>query len=150
GSPAGRNEQLKAVVANSITLGQNESTKKTALLFVGRGSRYAVTPEDIAWYVEGITQQFPENDVYTSFLAVLSPSYEEQIQRLVLSGYNHVVVVPFILFTGRLGQRLKRVQHEWREELQFTYTPYLGHNKKVVEVFADSLKRLLDKDEKFQ
>ncbi|MGL4820298.1 MAG: CbiX/SirB N-terminal domain-containing protein [Bacilli bacterium] len=110
------------------------------MLFVGRGSRDPETPHDIAWYSEGIAPQFPNVTRRIGYLAVNEPAFETVVDELIALGKKEIIVIPFLLFTGMLGQRLKRAKVQRGDEATFHYVPYLGAQPEVADLYAQAVR----------
>ena len=82
---------------------------ETGVLVVGRGSSDPSSNGDIAKMAHLLLEKRPYLAVEYAFQAVAHPTVGEGVRRCKSLGAKQVVVAPFILFTGKVDEDIRRV-----------------------------------------
>lgn len=101
--------ELVEIIVERIKQAPIQENEKTAYLLVGRGSTDKEAYHDFLEMKQQIahTVQLP---ITECFLAARTPTVEETVQQAKEQGYTQIVLVPYLLFSGRLLTRLQRIQ----------------------------------------
>ncbi len=111
GTPLGPQLPLIQVLAQRVqeALERSRSTvppQETALLLVGRGSRDPDSNSDVAKAARLLYEGRPFPWVDFCFYSLATPRVPESLERLLATGVRRVIVLPYLLFTGRIRQRI--------------------------------------------
>ena len=121
-----------------------ENLKKISLLMIGRGSSDKGANSDFCKLVRLIEEDMPYNRIDYAFMAVVKPKVEEVLQRLIDEKPEAILVHPYLIFSGVLHERMKRLVEKYAQqypEIHFRITETLGEDELIFDVFE---KRLLD------
>lgn len=102
GQPLGVQDRFIDVLAERAAATDVPIGSETKVLLVGRGSRNPQTKKDIAMIGQKLQRLLKTEHVDVCFLAVCDPSFEEKLQSSVEEDYNHLLIVPYLWFTGVL------------------------------------------------
>ncbi|MGC5326171.1 sirohydrochlorin chelatase [Brevibacillus sp. SYSU BS000544] len=125
--------------------------EETAVLIVGRGSSDADANSEIYKMSRLFWEQRKAKIVETAFMGVTSPSFDEGVERCLKLGAKHVVILPYLLFTGVLIKRLELYTVQSRErfpDITFALGHYFGDHhllqktirERVAEAFHGEIK----------
>jgi sirohydrochlorin cobaltochelatase len=118
----------------------------TGVLVVGRGSSDPSSNGDVAKTAHMLFEKRPYLAVEHAFQAVARPTVEEGIRRCKSLGAKQVVVVPFILFTGKVDEDIRRVSERTGKALTLSVlqADYLGVHDLLLEVAQQRLQEAID------
>ncbi len=107
------------------------ATNKVILLVVGRGSSDRQANEDVDRLARILSQGLGLGGAETAFIDLAQPrlldGLEVAYERCVRSGPSRVIVLPFLLFTGTLEKRARRLTAEFAAAHPQTQLLYAGH-----------------------
>ncbi len=111
GTPLGPQPQIIEVLAEraieAIGTSLNEiAPEDTALVLIGRGSRDPDSNSDVPKIARMLWEGRKYGWVETAYYALTKPDIETVIERCVKLGAKRIISLPFLLFTGRIRQRL--------------------------------------------
>ncbi|GGE71157.1 sirohydrochlorin chelatase [Priestia taiwanensis] len=132
GRPFGVHETIIPILEERIHA-ETVPPEGATVLLVGRGSSDADVKhdlEEIAWMLEKYGMY---TRVDTCYLAAATPRFEEKLAELV-STEKHVIVVPYLLFTGLLMNGMER---EVRQYENVTLCQYLGYHPALQQILID-------------
>ncbi|MCJ8315318.1 MAG: CbiX/SirB N-terminal domain-containing protein, partial [Saccharospirillaceae bacterium] len=76
------------------------STDKSAILFVGHGSRDNDAVTEFYQLAEHFQKRFPDRLVETGFLEFVKPIIATGIEKLIAKGATHIQAIPGMLMAG--------------------------------------------------
>lgn len=144
GNPFGVSRTLiKSVYKGS---GIEEYKSKVTLLLVARGSSDPETLQDINRIAALFQAEGKIDKVEVCFLAAAEPKFEGKLKEVVERKEEHIIVLPYLLFTGLL---MKYIEKEVRQyELEgIKISPYLGKNEAFREMLIQKTKEILRGDQ---
>ncbi|QDT07648.1 Sirohydrochlorin cobaltochelatase [Rubripirellula lacrimiformis] len=119
----------------------NSPPSRTALIAVGRGSRWPCASTDMRMLTEIVAQRFAFAASATAFYAMASPSLPEVIDQVAGSGqFDSIVIHPHLLFEGRLYQAIMDQVNEAgmkHADVKFIVSNYLGPHANVADAIID-------------
>lgn len=120
--------------------------EQTAVLMVARGSSDPDSNSEVAKLSRLLFEKRSYHTVEYAYQAVARPRVDEGVRRCHLLGAKQVVIVPFILFTGRVDADLRHVSEQAGEslEVRVLQAGYLGLHPLLVEVVAQRLQEAGD------
>ena len=126
GNPFGVSRTLiKSIYKGS---GIEEYKNKVTLLLVARGSSDPETLQDINRIVTLF--QAEEKLIKWKFvLAAAEPKFEDKLKEVVEREEEHIVVLPYLLFTGLLMKHIEKEVRQY-ELVGIKISPYLGKMKR--------------------
>ncbi|ENH97160.1 sirohydrochlorin ferrochelatase [Gracilibacillus halophilus YIM-C55.5] len=115
------------------------------LLFVGRGSSDIDAINDTETIVQMLRQRFPFQTIEKSFLAASEPKFESYLEKKVLEQEKSMIVIPYLLFTGKLIEGMQQFIHQLNQKTDqsIMMTDYLSHHDNVVTVLIDRVNELV-------
>lgn len=118
----------------------------TAVLVVGRGSSDPSANGDIAKTAHLLFERRPYLAVEYAFQAVARPRVDEGVRRCRSLGARQVVVAPFVLFTGRVVEDIRRVAARAGVEngLPVLHAHHLEKHPLLLDVAAQRLAEAID------
>lgn len=119
---------------------QGHSLAETAILLIGRGSSDADANSELykigrlLWEASGVA------DLQFAFMGVTRPTPEEGLERCLRGGAKTVYVLPYLLFTGVLMNRLTDLLATFRAsspDVQVELAEFLGFHDHLIELVAE-------------
>jgi sirohydrochlorin cobaltochelatase len=152
GTPLGAQPQiidaLAARAAEAIAASPTEiPAADTALIVVGRGSRDPDSNSDVSKISRMLWEGRDFGAVETAFYALTDPGIEAVIERAVKLGARRIVTLPYLLFTGRIRQRLDERVVALRQkypQVDILTAEHLGAHAGVIEAALYRTQQVLD------
>lgn len=107
GKPLGVQKRFAAILTERIEEVYTSNHSHAKVLLVGRGSRNPQTMLDIE-EIGNALQEKVDMPVEACYLAVCEPSFHEAIESSLKEGYQKIIVVPYLWFTGVLMRFLEK------------------------------------------
>ncbi|MGO0059647.1 sirohydrochlorin chelatase [Brevibacillus fluminis] len=129
-----------SVVNQSALKEQGHPLSETAILLVGRGSSDADANSELykigrlLWEASGVA------DLEFAYMGVTRPTPEEGLERCLRGGAKKVYVLPYLLFTGVLMNRLNDLLAAFREnrpDVRVVLAEFLGFHDHLTELVAE-------------
>jgi sirohydrochlorin cobaltochelatase len=141
GTPLGAQAQIIGVLTQRAAEAIAASPKiipaaETALLLVGRGSRDPDSNSDLYKMARMLWEGREYGWVETAFYDLTRPNIETMIERCVRLGARRIVSLPYLLFTGRIRQRLDarvRATQTFYPGVDLLTAEHLGNHPGVIE-----------------
>jgi hypothetical protein len=125
------------------TAAERPTTRKTAVLFLGHGSRARAAGEAMEGIIAEAQRRAGFETVAWGYLEFASPTIPEGVQRCVEAGATRIVAIPYFLHVGmHMVRDLPRVLHEQREKysgVEFVMGRHIGMHGDLVEVLLDRI-----------
>ncbi|CDQ20735.1 Sirohydrochlorin ferrochelatase [Halobacillus karajensis] len=142
GRPLGIQKRLVDVLVEHIEK-ERETPNDMHLLLVGRGSSDEEAVEDTK-RIARLLEQRVNVHVHVCFLAAVHPHFEKKLQAIISGGAHHIVILPYLLFTGLLMKDIKDTVHEFQSKKQkVTVCDYLGGHRNVPHALRDRVLELI-------
>ncbi|MBO8171520.1 MAG: sirohydrochlorin chelatase [Bacillaceae bacterium] len=129
----------------------DSSPSDTAVLIVGRGSSDPDANSDLFKIARLFWERGQVKWVETAFMGVTSPLVDEGIERCVILGARHVVILPYFLFTGVLIKRMEKMVDAFQTRYpdhQFSLASYFGFHPTLKEIIKDRVNEALQDEVK--
>ncbi len=119
---------------------------ESAVLVVGRGSSDPDSNSELARTAHLLFEKRPYRFVTYAFQAVARPTVEEALHYCYAIGARQVLVVPYILFTGRVYEDIQAVSLRVAKELELCtiHTAYLAPHPLLLEVARQRWQEAVD------
>ncbi|WP_101845872.1 sirohydrochlorin chelatase [Halobacillus sp. Marseille-P3879] len=86
----------------------NPITTDMDIVIVARGSRDPDTVRDVKSIAHSLKRKLGVNSIEYCFLTAAHPRFEVKLKEMVTGGRKHVIILPYLLFTGILINEMKR------------------------------------------
>ena len=117
---------------------------KQAVILLGHGSIREQANAEVRAMWEMMKEQLPGLQISGCFVEVAEPTMEQEIDRLVTSGVNRIVIVPMFLTRGQhLSNGIPRILEAMRAKhtgVQIDLTRHLGIDPLLAEIIKNRLK----------
>jgi len=119
---------------------------KTLLLVAGRGSSDPDANADFCKLVRLIGDGRGLFDVQATFMGITRPSVESSLDLIARMRPERLVVLPYLLFAGRLVERLTAqidtfaTRHPW---IRASLAPHLGHDERLFALIDERARQAL-------
>jgi sirohydrochlorin ferrochelatase/(2Fe-2S) ferredoxin len=126
---------------------ESEARKKTLLLVVGRGASDPDANGDFCKIVRLVGERRDLMHVEPTFVGITEPRVEATLDRVACMRPERLVVLPYLLFAGRLLTRLGDElgafarRHPW---IKTALAPHLGIDEKLLSVIDERARQALD------
>ncbi len=121
----------------------DEEKKKTAVIMVGRGS----SDPDANGDFFKVTRLFEEGRgilwAMPSFIGITRPLFEETLEMAARARPERLVVLPYLLFGGRLMDKIQEQSRVFVQRYPWIKTqvaPYLGAHEKLLDVIDERVR----------
>lgn len=115
---------------------------RTMVVVVGRGSSAADANGDFCKLVRLIAEARPFAWVLPSFIGVTRPRFEETLEFVACASPERIVVIPYLLFAGRLLNQLRDQVAAFRARhtsIETVLAPQLGVHERLLAVLDERL-----------
>ncbi len=116
--------------------------EEALLMVVGRGASDSDANSNIAKVTRMLWEGMGFGWAETCFSGVTQPLVPEGLERAHRLGFEHVIVFPYFLFTGRLIERIYAATDDYQAahpEIKVVKASYLNDHPMVLEAFVDRL-----------
>lgn len=153
GTPLGPQPQIitalaeRAAEALRAALNPAISPAETAVLLVGRGSRDPDSNSDVYKIARMLWEGRPYGWLETAFYDLTEPDIETMIERCARLGARRIVSLPFLLFTGRIRERLDARVMAMRSrfpDLEILTAGHLSHHPAVTAAVRYRFEQVLE------
>lgn len=134
GKAIGVQEKMNDVLVERLEE-QTVLTSNTKILLVGRGSSDQDAVNDIQSIADALQERVHVSSVEKCFLAAATPKFKGKLKEVVSTGAEHIVILPYLLFTGILMKEIKEFVDELslKPEQEVIICDYLGDHDHVCE-----------------
>jgi sirohydrochlorin cobaltochelatase len=118
---------------------QLQPTMQTRMLFVARGALDPVARDQALEYARLVAAAAKPDEYSTCFLAMAKPTFAEVVAATAVSSFQRVVVVPHLLFSGKLLRRVRDTVAEQEQgglRQQWILADHLGPDLMVARLIA--------------
>ncbi len=149
GTPLNPHANLVALTALRVEETLTADTlppEETAVLVVGRGSSDPASNAEIARTASLLWEKRPFLTVEYAFQAVAHPKVADGLQRCLTLGARQIVVVPYLLFTGKVDESIRAIADRFSRErgIPVLTTKYLNAHPLVVAVAVQRVQEMFD------
>lgn len=139
--PIGVHSSIPAIIQERILESNQQLTKDSIVLLVGRGSSDPDVKRDLREIADMLKNHLKLERVDTSFLVAASPSFEEALQNARNTNYKKMFVIPYLLFTGILMKNIdKMIQvHKQQTDQDIILCSYLGYHPALKKILYDRI-----------
>ncbi|HVA51526.1 MAG TPA: CbiX/SirB N-terminal domain-containing protein [Pirellulales bacterium] len=130
-----------ARAAEACPVGEVEASR-TAVIVVGRGSSDPDANGDFCKLARLIGEGHPFSWVVPSFIGITRPRFEETLEFVARARPERLLVIPYLLFAGRLLTQLDDQVAEFRARypwIRTTLAPHLGVHPRLLDVLDERL-----------
>lgn len=130
GRPLGVHDMIIDVLIEKV-MEKEQITEEMDILLVGRGSSDQEQIRDINIIANRLYDRTGVHSVQTCYLAAAHPRFQKKVKEMEEKGAKHVVILPYLLFTGILMREILKTvkQLNLSPEQKFTVCEYIGdHN----------------------
>ena len=116
-----------------------KSSRRTRLLFVARGTQDPQARNESLEYARLVNASAKPDDYSTCFLARAKPTFDDETAATAASSFERVVVLPHLLFSGKLLERVREKVAEQEEgglRQQWLLADHLGSDPVVARTIA--------------
>jgi sirohydrochlorin cobaltochelatase len=137
-------EMVKLVLARgeeALPLDDVEA-KRTVAVTVGRGSSHPDANGDFCKLTRLVGESRPFAWVFPSFISITRPRFEETLELAALARPEQLLIVPYLLFAGRLLNQLQQAVADFRRrypQIKTVLAPQLGVHERLLKVLDERL-----------
>lgn len=126
--------------------GAETEAKRTAVVIVGRGASDPEANSEFCKLVLLFAERRGFGWVVPTFIGITRPLVDESIELIARSHPERIVIIPYLLFGGRLVARLEKQIREFRlryPKIAVTLTAQLGIHAKLFEAIDERIDETL-------
>ncbi len=137
GSPMNVQPEILAILGDrlaAIDPDHGMGSRETAVLLVQRGSSDPEANADVYRAARFLWEGRKYSTVEVAFSGIAPPSLTEGLQRCLQYNPQHILVVPYYLYTGVLVERISTTVAEvaaTRPECEFRVAPHFGQDRRL-------------------
>jgi len=145
GAPLGAQYHIVSVLADRLATIAAEANQKeavdpadTAVLLVSRGSRDPDANGEIAKLARLLYEGRNYRSIDPAYYALTAPCVDEMIRRAAISGAKRIILLPYLLFTGRIHERIIEQGQEAAEKygIEVVVSHYLFPHDNLIDAVA--------------
>lgn len=129
--------------AATAGIGDDAEAARTAVIVVGRGSSDVDANGDFYKLTRLIGEARPFSWVMPSFIGVTRPRFEETLELVAFARPERIIVMPYLLFAGRLLNQLRdqvAAFHTRQPAVETALAPQLGVHERLLMVLDERLR----------
>ena len=137
------NYSLINLLTQRIKESSGSKKKMRALVVVGRGAKDENSNEQFQKIVRIVEKKLDFDYIFPTFIGITKPKLEDSLKNLAKTGYEEIVVVPYLLFTGFLINKIKTTLGIFSKEnpsIEIIYTPHLGVHPLLIQAVEEKIK----------
>ena len=147
GSALGLMPQIIEAAEQSITsvMGGNDP-EECKLLLVGRGSKDQMISDQTIKLCQKLHNRLGLGDSRYCYSFISAPHLKDALTQAANSHYHHIIILPFLLFSGRLLSDIhKEIDHAAQKHTHFTFlkAPHLGPLDITAEALISKINQCL-------
>ena len=134
--------ELALARADEACGGEKTDPSRTAVVVVGRGSSDPDANGDFCKLARLIGEGRPYSWVLPSFIGITRPRFGEALEFVARARPERLLVVPYLLFAGRLLTHLGEQVAEFRGRypwMKTTIVPHLGVDSRLLDILDERL-----------
>jgi len=149
GRPIGIHEDMLAICQarlEEVMPIQSFESEGAAVVLLGRGSSDPDANSDLYKLSRLLSEKLAIRQIEPAYVAVTYPSLEERVKAFVALGAKKVIVLPYLLFTGVLINRLEKEMADLQElypTIELSLASYLGFHRNLEKVFMERMEEAL-------
>ena len=132
--------------AGEVCVLDEAQASKTVLIVVGRGSSDADANTEFCEVARLVGDGRPFAQILPSFIALAQPRFEETLEMAAHTQPEKVLIVPYLLFAGRLLAQLQHQVAAFRDRypsIKTVLAPQLGVDDRLLSVMDERLNEVL-------
>jgi sirohydrochlorin cobaltochelatase len=145
GRPIGVHHEMVSICKERLEEVMKETgiaKEEVGLVLLGRGCSDEDANSDLYKLSRLLREKLAVKRIEPAFIAVTEPSLEESVETLLTLGAKKVIVLPYLLFTGVLMNRLKAKMEDLQTQLpqvQLALASYIGFHPKLQNMFFERM-----------
>jgi len=146
GKPIGVHPQMVEIVADKIkrTSIYKKTKEEVLVILVGRGSSDPDVKRDLCKIASLIETEVDRIVVQDCYLTAAQISFEEALQMADQSSYRHVLVIPYLLFTGVLMKSMEKKINKIKSiDKEYVLAPYLGYDPLIAGILKERIDEMM-------
>ncbi|WP_102348387.1 sirohydrochlorin chelatase [Bacillus sp. Marseille-P3661] len=148
GRPFGVHEKIIEILIERI-IEKKKNSKEMDVLLVGRGSTDSDSKNDMERIATLLQEKIDVNSITCCYLAAVDPAFEIALEQTIKKS-GQVVVLPYVLFTGLLMNRMQKAVKEVTMliDKEIVLCDYLGYHPNLSDIIRERVWELLGEEEK--
>ena len=119
--------------------------RKSAIILISHGSRCLGFDTPLRKVQRILQREIKNNKVLLAYLEINSPSISEAVDRCVRDGFKEIRLLPYFVLLGNHVKKdipaiVSDCKKKYRGKARITLCPYLGFDKKIVDVVKERLR----------
>ncbi len=139
GAPLGIHDALIQIIIERMLEQQPTIEKDAHVLLVGRGSSDPITPVYFQKIESRLKHKTAITNISTCYLAACQPDFETGLSSVLEQNPKQLFIVPYLLFTGVLMQRLEQ-RIEQLSNRNIYLCRHLYFHKNIVHVLSERVR----------
>ncbi|MCD7033848.1 sirohydrochlorin chelatase [Metabacillus sp. GX 13764] len=143
GRPIGIQDKMAEAVY-SMLKPHTYSNADTRVLIIGRGSTDPEVKENMQRLAGMLKEKYRFKETDVCYLTAAKPSFEEKLSEINTFPENHILLMPYLLFTGLLMKGIEKEIRKLQTEKNLVLCSYIGHSPLVREAFVYRVKEAIE------
>ncbi|MCP3739585.1 sirohydrochlorin chelatase [Rossellomorea sp. BNER] len=144
GNPFGVHERMIDILLDRIEEKGTNVEAKIAILLVGRGSTDPDTIDNFEEIINLFHSKTNYSYVKKCFLAAADPLFEEILEDTLSRNVDFIIVIPYLLFTGRLVKGMKKTILSMSADKEIILCDYLGFHPYLEEILVERVNETVE------
>lgn len=133
--PLGIQEVLISILEKRLNDKQFSKKDKSLIVLVGRGSNDQEAINDFEKVGQLLRERLQFSNLETGYLVGGHTSFQDRVQKAKQSDYDHIYILPYLLFNGLLLEEMERFLSQMNDE-RFIMCPTIGADESVVKLVS--------------
>ncbi|OIJ15717.1 hypothetical protein BKP35_01620 [Anaerobacillus arseniciselenatis] len=141
-NPLGRQNAIFNILQERLVEKQFQIERNSLVIFVGRGSFDKEAIAEFTRISDHLGEKLLPADVQCCFLVGGEATFEDEIKSARQSSYQHIYILPYLLFNGILFKRIQKSVSEINDQ-RFIVSETIGSDQRMVELVARLINQAL-------
>jgi sirohydrochlorin ferrochelatase len=144
GRPIGVHEKMIDIITERLYEQNKRISDKVNILLVGRGSSDPDVKRDLGQIAEMLQERLGSGSVQDCYLHGASLKFTEALHKAEKSECDEIYVIPYLLFTGRLMNSMKKTIHgmEKISSKKYVLCSCLGYHHNIERILKERVLEL--------
>lgn len=140
--PLGIQDVLISILEKRLNEKQFSKRDKSLIILVGRGSNDQEAINDFEKVGQLLREKLRFSNLKTAYLVGGHTSFQDRVHEAKQSDYDHIYILPYLLFNGLLLKDMERFLSQVNDE-RFIICPTIGTDETVIKLVSSLINKCI-------